>query len=217
MKIVDHQDCALSIALQQDLSSAEALNQAFLAASKKMNATSSNPLVATFFAAKLGPMLAIATEDVLLLLEFYDRKALLNEIHRLRRRTKQVIVPGETPPITQIKDEIRRYFEKSLTEFETPVVQYGSPFQLLAWDALKKIPYGQTRSYQEQALTVGRPLAHRAIANANGCNQLAIVYPCHRIVKSDGSLGGYGGKIPRKKWLLEFEKGIVSDWVTAER
>ena len=68
-----------------------------------------------------------------------------------------------------------------------------------------KIPYGTTRSYKEQAAIIGKASAFRSVANANGSNQLAIIIPCHRIINSDGNLGGYGGGLHRKKWLLDFE------------
>ena len=69
-----------------------------------------------------------------------------------------------------------------------------------------RIPYGQTRSYMGQAEAIGKATAYRAVANANGANQLAIVIPCHRIINSNGDLGGYGGGITRKQWLIEHEK-----------
>lgn len=210
----NNQTCALDHALRQDLLSAESLNCAFSTAYFRHHdeSSSSNTLVAHFFEEKLGPMLAIADVQVLYLLEFYDRKALLNEIIRLRKKTNKNIMPGETPPIIKIKQELADYFAGKLKEFKTPVAQLGTPFQMRAWQALTDIPYGETRSYQEQAHAIGLPKAHRAIANANGCNQLAIIYPCHRIIMSDGGLGGYGGRLPRKKWLLELERGAISEW-----
>ncbi len=82
----------------------------------------------------------------------------------------------------------------------------GSPFQIKVWQELLRIPYGQTRSYTKQAETIGQPTAFRAVASANGANQIAIVIPCHRIINLDGNLGGYGGGIVRKKWLIEHEQ-----------
>ena len=82
---------------------------------------------------------------------------------------------------------------------------FGSDFQQKVWQALLKIPYGETRSYAAQAAAMGFPKATRAVANANGANQLAIVIPCHRIINSNGALGGYGGGVARKEWLLQHE------------
>ncbi len=84
---------------------------------------------------------------------------------------------------------------------------FGSPFQKSVWRALGEIPYGETRSYADVAATVGKPSAMWAVAQANGANQLVLVVPCHRVVRANGALGGYGGGITRKEWLLEHEKG----------
>ncbi|MBX9578510.1 MAG: trifunctional transcriptional activator/DNA repair protein Ada/methylated-DNA--[protein]-cysteine S-methyltransferase [Chthoniobacterales bacterium] len=153
----------------------------------------------------LGPMLAVADEKELYLLEFVERRGLEREIERLRLRLKAAIVPGMTEPLRSIDRELKSYFEGKLKEFETPLFLLGSDFQKKVWQALLKIPYGETRSYAAQALSIGEPKATRAVANANGANQLAIVIPCHRIINSSGALGGYGGGIARKEWLLQHE------------
>lgn len=165
-----------------------------------------NILKATWLDSPLGPMLAISDEEALYLLEFVERRGLEREIERLRLKTKSAIIPGSTDPITSIDRELKAYFEGHLKEFKTPVHLLGSPFQKLAWKALMDIPYGETRSYQEQAKIIGNPLACRAVANANGANQIAIVIPCHRIINSNGDLGGYGGGIARKRWLIDHER-----------
>ena len=105
-----------------------------------------------------------------------------------------------------IENELRFYFEGTLTEFKTPTHLLGSPFQQLVWRELLRIPCGQTRSYLEQAGAIGRHKAYKAVANANGANQLAVIIPCHRIINSNGSLGGYGGGLARKQWLLDHEQ-----------
>jgi AraC family transcriptional regulator of adaptative response/methylated-DNA-[protein]-cysteine methyltransferase len=93
-----------------------------------------------------------------------------------------------------------------LLSFDIPVVQRGTPFEASVWSALQQVPPGETRSYGELARSLGRPDAARAVARANGANQVAIIVPCHRIIGADGSLTGYGGKIWRKQWLLEHER-----------
>jgi len=163
-------------------------------------------LKASWLDTKLGPMLAIADEEALYLLEFVDRRGLEREIERLRKKTKRAIIPGETAPIHSIKNEIIAYFEGTLKEFKTPLCFLGSPFQKCVWEALKRIPPGKTCSYSDIAATIGKPSAFRAVANANGANQLAIVIPCHRVINANGELGGYGGGIPRKKWLIGHER-----------
>jgi AraC family transcriptional regulator of adaptative response/methylated-DNA-[protein]-cysteine methyltransferase len=163
-------------------------------------------LKASWLDTPLGPMLAISDEEALYLLEFVDRRGLEREIERLRLKTKAAIIPGNTPPIILIEKELKSYFEGTLQEFKTPIHLLGSSFQKLVWEELSCIPYGQTRSYVDQAKAVGKPTACRAVANANGANQITIVIPCHRIIKANGDLGGYGGGIARKKWLIEHEK-----------
>ncbi len=152
----------------------------------------------------LGPMLAIADAEALYMLDFADRNDLGRKVGRLR--TKATITPGTTAPIISITKELESYFDGNLQAFKTPVHLVGSPFQKLAWDALVRIPYGETKSYAEQALAIGKPSAFRAVANANGANPLAIVIPCHRIINSNGALGGYGGGIQRKQWLIAHEQ-----------
>ncbi|MCL9685307.1 bifunctional transcriptional activator/DNA repair enzyme AdaA [Legionella maioricensis] len=163
-------------------------------------------LKASWLDTRLGPMLAIADEDALYLLEFVDRRGLEREVEKLRKKTKSVIIPGSSPPITSIEKELNAYFEGSLKEFVTPIHLLGSPFQKLAWHKLLNIPYGETRSYSKQAEAIGKPSAFRTVANANGANQLAIIIPCHRIINLNGNLGGYGGGIARKQWLIEHER-----------
>ncbi|MBE1445314.1 bifunctional transcriptional activator/DNA repair enzyme AdaA [Paenibacillus sp. OAS669] len=163
-------------------------------------------LKASWLDTRLGPMIAIADEQALYLLEFIDRRGLEREIERLRRKTKSAVIPGSTPPIDSIERELRDYFEGKLTEFKTPVKLIGSPFQKKVWEQLQKIPPGQTTSYGNLASAIEKPSAIRAVAQANGANQLAIVIPCHRVINSNGELGGYGGGISRKQWLLDHEK-----------
>ena len=163
-------------------------------------------LKASWIDTPLGPMLAIADENALYLLEFVSRRGLEREIERMRDRRNASIIPGISPPITSIEEELKRYFEGTLTEFKTPLFLLGSPFQKLTWNALTEIPHGQTRSYADIAVAIGNPSAYRAVANANGANQIAIVIPCHRVINSNGEIGGYGGGVERKKWLITHEK-----------
>lgn len=154
----------------------------------------------------LGPMVAIASDDALHLLEFTDRRGFERKVERLGQRTKSVIIPGTTAAIASIDQELKAWFDGTLKVFKTPLFILGSTFQKSVWAALCCIPYGQTRSYLDQAAAIERPSACRAVANANGANQLAIVIPCHRVINSNGDLGGYGGGIARKQWLIDHEK-----------
>lgn len=163
-------------------------------------------LKAAWLDTKFGPMVAIADEEVLYLLEFVDRRGLEREIERLRQRLKAAILPGTTKPIQSIEQELAQYFEGTLKDFKTPFRCLGSPFQQRVWEELQKIPYGKTCSYADIARAIGHPTAFRPVANANGANQLAIIIPCHRVINTNGDLGGYGGGIARKKWLLGLER-----------
>ena len=163
-------------------------------------------LEAAWLDTPLGPMLAVADEQALYLLEFVDRRGLEKEIWRLRQKTKSAIIPGRTEPINRIERELKEYFSGKLIKFTTPLFFIGSPFQKKIWEELKKIPSGETRSYAELAAAIGVPSAFRAVAQANGANQLAIVIPCHRVINKNGELGGYGGGVMRKKWLIKHEK-----------
>jgi AraC family transcriptional regulator of adaptative response/methylated-DNA-[protein]-cysteine methyltransferase len=163
-------------------------------------------LFAAWLDTPLGPMTAIADERALYMLEFVDRRGLEREIERMRLRQKAGIAPGRTAPIAQIEKELEDYFAGRSLTFKTPLVRAGSPFQNAVWDALLTIPPGETWSYAQLARTVGSPRAVRAVGTANGANQLAIVIPCHRVINLNGELGGYGGGLPRKRWLLEHER-----------
>lgn len=166
-------------------------------------------LKASWIDTKLGSMIAIGDDDSLYLLEFVDRRGLEREIERLKFSIKAAIIPGVTNPIKSITLELQAYFDGLLTEFKTPLHLLGNPFQKLVWKELTRIPYGQTRTYAAQAEVIGKRTAYRAVANANGANQIAIVIPCHRIINSNGELGGYGGGIMRKQWLIKHEKENV--------
>ncbi len=163
-------------------------------------------LSASWLDTKLGAMIAIADEDYLYLLEFVDRRGLEREIEKLRQKLKIAIIPGKTAIIQHIESELSHYFDGKSGVFTTPLYLMGSPFQKKVWQELIKIPSGQTRSYLDIARVIHQPTACRAVARANGANQLAIIVPCHRVINANGDLCGYGGGIARKKWLIEHEK-----------
>ncbi len=162
-------------------------------------------LAARWIDTPLGAMLAVANDDGVCLLDFVDRRGLERAIGTLRRRMKCVIVPGENPHLDTITRELASYFEGKLNAFTVPLLPGGSPFDKRVWSNLRKIPHGTTWSYAKLAVKSGDPKAVRAVAQANGRNYLAIVIPCHRVIRSDGSLSGYGGGVWRKKWLIDHE------------
>jgi methylated-DNA-[protein]-cysteine S-methyltransferase len=103
--------------------------------------------------------------------------------------------------------QLSEYFAGERTEFDLPLRPAGAAFQLEVWEALLKIPYGETASYGEIAREIGHPTAFRAVGAANGQNPIAIIVPCHRVIGSNGSLTGYGGGLPTKRALLDLEAG----------
>lgn len=114
---------------------------------------------------------------------------------------------GSDKILDQARRELDAYFAGKLRSFTVPVAPEGTPFQQRVWAELLKIPYGVTRSYGALAAALGKPNASRAVGLANGRNPVAVIVPCHRVIGADGSLTGYGGGMPRKKFLLELEQG----------
>lgn len=154
----------------------------------------------------LGPMVAGASDEGLALLEFGDRRMLETQIRRLRGHLGCHFVLGRHPIIEQTERELAEYFEGTRKNFDVPLVLPGTPFQRAAWEALLEIPFGETRTYEGQARLIGRTGAQRAVGRANGDNRIAIIVPCHRVVRTGGALSGYGGGLWRKRWLLDHEK-----------
>ena len=111
----------------------------------------------------------------------------------------------DPPTLAAAADELRAYFAGELRSFAVPLRTDGTPFQQKVWGELRRIPYGQTISYAELASRVGNPLAARAVGSANGKNPICVVIPCHRVIAADGTLGGFGGGLWRKEWLLKHE------------
>jgi methylated-DNA-[protein]-cysteine S-methyltransferase len=110
------------------------------------------------------------------------------------------------PVVARALTQLREYLAGKRTSFDLPLDLQGTEFQVDAWNALAKIPFGATVSYAQQAASIGRPKATRAIGSANGRNPVVIVLPCHRVVGADGSLTGFGGGLHVKSWLLDLEK-----------
>lgn len=153
----------------------------------------------------LGTMIACAVEEGICLLEFSDRKMLETELKTIARQCNATITVGNNPHFEILEQQLAEYFVGERSEFTVPLYTQGTPFQQRVWEALRAIPYGETRSYKQQAETIGSPESVRAVANANGMNRIAIIIPCHRVIGSDGQLTGYAGGLWRKQRLLEME------------
>jgi AraC family transcriptional regulator of adaptative response/methylated-DNA-[protein]-cysteine methyltransferase len=166
-------------------------------------------LVARRLETPLGPMLSVANEHGVCLLEFVDRRSMEAQVATLQRHFPKAVVPGSNEFLDQLAEELSRYFAGTLTEFTVPLIFPGSPFQSAVWNALRMIPYGETTSYGAIAAQIGRPGASQAVGRANGDNRLAVLVPCHRVVRSDGHLCGYAGGLRRKQWLLDLERRVA--------
>lgn len=166
----------------------------------------SNHLLVKWIDTPLGALIAGANDEGLCLLEYVDRRGLERQLETMQRRLKCAVTPGDHAHLESIARELASYFEGELTEFRTPLYLNGSPFQVRVWQRLLEIPFGETLSYSQMATDIGRPGAQRAVGRANGENRIAIVIPCHRVVRSDGTLCGYGGGMWRKQWLLDHER-----------
>ncbi len=158
----------------------------------------------------LGALMAIADDEKLYLLEFVDRRMLPTQIKVLQKHYYCSLAPGDNQIIKRTKEQLHEYFKGTRTEFGVPLDNKGTAFQQSVWERLKKIPYGETMAYGEMATDLGCPDGQRAVGKANGDNRIAIIVPCHRVVRADGTLCGYGGGLWRKRRLLELEQGSPS-------
>ena len=144
----------------------------------------------------LGELMLISDGEALTGLYMVD-----NQKHAARRAQAIRDDAALKRPLAQLQ----AYFAGELREFDLPLAAAGTAFQQRVWRALCDIPYGETISYGELARRIGQPTASRAVGLANGQNPISIVVPCHRVIGADGTLTGYGGGLPRKRWLLAHE------------
>jgi AraC family transcriptional regulator of adaptative response/methylated-DNA-[protein]-cysteine methyltransferase len=158
-------------------------------------------------------MLAIAGDDGIVLLDFLDRKGLQGAL----RRIKTSVVPGNHAHLDQLESELAEYFAGARRSFDVPIAPIGTAFERRAWEFLQSIPFGQTRSYGDEARALDTPRAVRAVGRANGMNYISIVIPCHRVIGSNGELTGYGGGLARKRWLLDHERRVLASSTAATR
>lgn len=164
------------------------------------------PIYLTRLSSPLGALLGAATDKGVCLLELADRRMLERQIRTVGKLFGGPVVPRDNEHLAHLQDELTAYFEGKLRRFSVPLLSPGTPFQQRVWEELLRIPYGETRSYEDLAAAVGVPGGARAVGHANGLNRICIVIPCHRVVNKDGRLGGYGGGLRRKEYLLALER-----------
>jgi methylated-DNA-[protein]-cysteine S-methyltransferase len=153
----------------------------------------------TVMKSPVGDLLLIDDDGQLAALEFDDDGS--------RRARLPSAARAETALLQETRQQLEAYFAGELLQFDLPLMPVGTAFQQRVWKALGDIPYGQTISYAELARRVESPKACRAVGSANGSNPSALIIPCHRVIATGGGLGGYGGGLDRKRWLLELESG----------
>jgi methylated-DNA-[protein]-cysteine S-methyltransferase len=151
----------------------------------------------------LGPIVVVTDAQALCALDFGDCEERMKEL--LARRFDDFEMRHEDNPLG-VSEKVRAYFAGDLHALDgVGVDPGGTEFQRTVWSALRAIPAGSTRTYGQLAASIGRPAATRAVGLANGRNPVAIVIPCHRVIGSNAGLTGYGGGLPRKRWLLRHE------------
>ena len=149
----------------------------------------------------IGELLVAGTESVLKLISFPTK---------IQRRFPHSCWVEDSQPLTPVIEQLKAYFDGKLRSFDLVLSLDGTSFQKEVWRALQEIPYGQTTSYGEIALKIGRPKAVRAVGVANGKNPVPIVIPCHRVIGKSGDLIGFGGGLELKEKLLSLERQVVS-------
>lgn len=176
------------------------------------------PVIQRTIECPIAPLILQANEEGLLMVEFADTdrparfRAEGAELPKRKPGEPETYSPGQIKAMSHLdlfESELKQYFDGDLQTFKTPVVLHGTEFQNAVWRELLKIPYGHTNSYEAIARKLGDERKTRAVGSANGRNCLAIIVPCHRVIRADGALGGYGGGLWRKQRLLELESGAL--------
>lgn len=177
---------------------------------KTVYATDEKPLKSKIIDTPIGPLVVVANEKSVLLVENVNSRHLDGELKSLTEVYSKSITDddNDSKPLASIEFELKAYFNGKLTEFQTPIDidSLGTEFQRAVWMEINKIPYGKTSTYSELAKCIGKPSSYRAVANACGRNPITVVIPCHRVLASGGGLGGYTGGVDKKVRLLDLEK-----------
>lgn len=155
-------------------------------------------LYTTYYHSPVGILKIVGTEEYICEISFHDKT------QKLEGKKKHL-----PPLLIQCVEQLIQYFNGVRRQFELPIHQAGTAFQQEVWNELMTIPYGKTISYLDLAVKTGDSKATRAVANANGKNNVVIIVPCHRVVGSNRDLVGYSGGLWRKKWLLEHEAKVA--------
>ncbi len=155
---------------------------------------------------KIGKLIIASFKNKICMVSFSDFKNRNTINDKIKKELQAEFVEKETKLIIKTKKQIDEYLEGKRKNFDIPILMLGTNFQKQVWTELMNIPYGETISYLDLAKKINNPKAVRAVGGANGANSIAVIIPCHRVINSNGKIGGYGGGISVKKRLLKIEK-----------
>ncbi len=164
-----------------------------------------NQINISYYKSKIGELIIGSFENKICLLDFRYRKLRKVVDQRIKKGLKANFVEKDDEIIIRAKEQVKEYLQGMRKKFDLPILMVGSDFQKKVWAELLKISYGKTATYLDLAKSINNPKAVRAVGSANGANAIALIIPCHRIISSDGSLGGYGAGLAIKKKLLKME------------
>jgi len=156
------------------------------------------------FATVLGQMIVAGSAQGVCHVAFGDDNALLEQ--QVRELFAGASVQRDDTSVASWARSISAQLEGKATAVDVPLDVHGTPFQQRVWTELRRIPFGELRSYQELAVSIGQPTAARAVAGACASNRVAVVIPCHRVIRGTGELGGYRWGVERKQKLLDLER-----------
>ena len=169
-----------------------------------------NQINIQYYKTKIGELILGSFDDRLCLLDFRYRKMRTAVDNRVKIGLGANFLEQNDATLTKAKEQIDEYLTGNRKEFDIPLLMIGTDFQKSVWNELIKIPYGATSTYLQLAKNINNVKAVRAVAGANGANAIALAIPCHRIINSNGDLGGYGGGLAVKKRLIKLEQSNVN-------
>ena len=165
-----------------------------------------NQINTQYYKTRIGELVLGSFDQMLCLLDFRYRKMRTTVDNRIKKGLNAEFVQQDDDVIENTKEQIEEYLNGGRSTFDVPIIMVGTEFQKTVWNALTGIPYGATSTYSQLAKDINNEKAVRAVASANGANSISLIIPCHRIIESNGGLGGYGGGLAVKRRLLRLEQ-----------
>ncbi len=165
-----------------------------------------NQINIQYYKTKIGELILGSYGKELCLLDFRYRKMRRTVDLRIKKGLDADFIENDDEVLMYTRAQLNEYLSGERKIFDIPILMVGTDFQQSVWDVLLEVPYGSTSTYSQLAKDINNEKAVRAVANANGANSIGLIVPCHRIIESNGNLGGYGGGLPVKKRLLKLER-----------